>query len=222
MGTDSLLEEAYWVLIGHGSRRKCFRIVGEPWCVKFYRLPEEYTQKTRLGVRVHIWLARFVRRWNANCQEWRYHQKLKQRLPSDLFAAFPESIEPIFSERRGWGLVESLIENVDGSPIQRVMTEMRRSDDDALRRQLFEAAEKLFAQLADHSVCFYDPPNVMVQWLGPTDFQLRIVDFEPQGRALIPGLSHLKPYVRYKVRRRCARYLARLRDTFFKKEERDT
>lgn len=44
----------------------------------------------------------------------------------------------------------------------------------------------------------------------PTVFQLRIVDFEPRTRALIPGLSYIKPYVRSKVRRRSQRYLSRL------------
>ena len=92
---------------------------------------------------------------------------------------------------------------------------MDEMQDEGLRRKLYEAAERLFAQLAEHAVCFYDPPNVMVQWTGPERFRLRIVDFEPQGRALVPGLSSFRPYVRSKVRRRCARYLQRLRDTFF-------
>lgn len=207
-------DEAALVLIGEGSRRRCYRIPGQPFCVKFYRLPSEYTHKTTWGVRLHIWLSRFIARRNANCQEWRYHQALRGRLPPELFAAFPEVIEPVYSRVRGWGIIESLILNADGSPIKRVIAEMGRVPDVRLRRSLYAAAERLFAQLAEHAVCFYDPPNVMVQWTGPDAFRLRIVDFEPQGRALVPGLSAVRPYVRRKVRRRCARYLKRLRETY--------
>jgi len=207
-------DEAALVLIGEGSRRRCYQIPGELFCVKFYRLPSEYTHKTTWGVRLHIWLSRFVARRNANCQEWRYHQALRTRLPPELFAAFPDMIEPVYSRVRGWGIVESLIQNADGSPIKRVIAEMGRVSDARLRLSLYEAAERLFAQLAEHAVCFYDPPNVMVQWTGPDTFRLRIVDFEPQGRALVPGLSAIRPYVRCKVRRRCARYLKRLRETY--------
>lgn len=218
MNFDPEMECEKLVLLGQGSRRRCFRIPDQPFCVKFYRLPAEYTHKTTWGVRLHIWASRFVSRLNANCQEWRYHQRLQRRLPADLFAAFPDEITPVFSRKRGWGIVESLITNADGSPIQRVIFEMEKVTDERLRRQLYEAAARLFTQLADNAVCFYDPPNVMVQWTGPATFRLRIVDFEPQGRAFIPGLSQIKPYVRRKVQRRCARYLKRLRDTFFAAE----
>lgn len=212
MNFDAERDAQSLVLLGEGSRRKCFRISGQPFCVKFYRLPSEYTHKTTWGVRLHIFLARFVRFSNANCQEWRYHEALRKRLPADLFAAFPEVLRPVYSRERGWGIVESLIENADGTPIRRVIAEMERARDAQMRQRLYEEAESLFSRLADHAVCFYDPPNVMVQWLGPDAFRLRIVDFEPQGRALVPGLSYIKPYVRCKVRRRCARYLKRLRE----------
>ena len=206
------------VLIGEGSRRRCYRLSGQPFCVKFYRLPSEYTRKTTVGVRLHIWMSRFIVRHNANCQEWRYHQVLRKRLPPDLFAVFPKEIKPVYSRERGWGIIESLIQNADGTPIQRVIYEMGRVTDVQLRHQLYEAAERLFARLAEHAVCFFDPPNVMVQWAESGTFRLRIVDFEPKGRAFIPGLSAIKPYVRSKVRRRCSRYLKRLRDTFFAAE----
>ena len=204
-----------FVLLGEGSRRKCFRIPGQDACVKFYRLPSEYTHKTTLGVRLHIFLARHIPFLNANCDEWRYHRTLRNSLPADLFAAFPEELRPVYSRERGWGIVESLILNADGTPIKRVIAEMSRAEDEGLRRRLYEAAERLFGRLAEHAVCFYDPPNVMVQWTAPGEFRLRVVDFEPQGRALVPGLSYIKPYVRCKVRRRCGRYLRRLREKFF-------
>ncbi len=202
------------VLLGEGSRRKCYRLPSESLCVKFYRRPSEYTKKTTWSVRLHIFLARFVPSLNVNCHEWRYHQALRRTLPSDLFAAFPESIERAYSRECGWGIIESLLLNADGTPMRRVIAEMGRTQDQRLRRRLYDAAARLFERLAEHAVRFYDPPNVMVQWTGPDAFRLRIVDFEPQGRALVPGLSYIKPYVRSKVRRRCSRYLKRLRETY--------
>jgi len=202
-------------LLGEGSRRKCYRLPDGQRCVKFYRRPSEYTKKTTWSVALHIGLARFVPLLNVNCHEWRYHRVLRRRLPADLFAVFPESIEPVYSRECGWGIVETLIQNADGTPMRRVIAEMGLAQDQGLRRRLYAEAESLFRRLAEQAVCFYDPPNLMVQWTGPGMFRLRVVDFEPQGRALIPGLSSIKPYVRSKVRRRCARYLRRLRETYF-------
>ena len=184
-------------------------------CVKFYRLPSEFTSKTRLSVRFEILLARFCPLLNVNCQEWRYHQRVLQRLPRELSEVFPEKILPAYSRERGWGIVESLIRNWDNAPVKSVYTEMRQSSDLQTKRHLIKAVAELFDQLVKHTVCFYDPPNVLVQWTGPASFQLRIVDFEPRLRALIPGLSYIRPYVRCKVRRRCRRHLQRLRNTFF-------
>lgn len=215
--TETIGDPRAFDLLGEGSRRKCYRLPGRDACVKFYRQPTEYTPKTTFSVRLHIFLARHVAALNVNCQEWRYHQKLRRSLPSDLLAVFPGSIEPVYSPTHGWGIVETLILNDDGTPMRRVLAELNRLSDPAVRRQLFEAAEQLFERLAAHAVCFYDPPNAMVQWIGPATFRLRVVDFEPQGRALIPGLSKIKPYVRSKVRRRCARYLERLKDAYLAK-----
>lgn len=212
--TETIGDLSALELLGEGSRRKCYRLPGREACVKFYRQPHQYTAKTTFSVRLHIFLARHVAALNVNCQEWRYHRELRRCLPPDLFAAFPESIEPVYSTSHGWGIVESLILNPDGTPMRRVLAELGRTADSQVRQRLLDCAEALFARLAEHAVCFYDPPNVMVQWTGPSTFRLRIVDFEPKGRALIPGLSGIKPYVRRKVRRRCDRYLERLRAAY--------
>jgi len=196
--------------LGQGNRRRCFRISGNDLCVKFYLARSEYNHTTKLSIRLNIWLSRFISCINANCHEAYYHKILKDSLPPDLFAVFPERVERIFSPERGWGVLESLVLNQDGSPLRRVLVEMETADK-ALRQRLFDETRRLFRRLAEHAVCFYDPPNVMVQWTGPGTFRLRIVDFEPRGRELMPCLSHIKPYVRLKVRRRCGRYLERLR-----------
>jgi len=202
------------VLIGEGCRRKCYRTADSNLCVKFYRRPAEYTKKTTWNVRFHIFLARYIPYFNVNCHEWRYHQVLRRRLPDDLFAAFPEAIEPVYTRECGWGIIESLVQNADRTPVRSISTEMGRTQDQRLRQRLYKEAESFFEQLVEHAVCFYDPPNLMVQWTATDTFRLRIVDFEPRCRAFVPGLSKITPYVRSKVRRRGSRYLKRLRETY--------
>ena len=77
-------------------------------------------------------------------------------------------------------------------------------------RALYDAIEQLFKRFVAHGICFFDPSNILVQWTGPETFRLRIADFEPSCRALLPGLSRINFYVRCKVRRRATRYLRRL------------
>lgn len=200
--------------IGHGSRRKCFRVPGHPFCVKFYRLPSEYTYKTRLGVRAEIKLLRFSKKWNTSCQEWAYHKQLQKKLPADLFAVFPEVVERIYLPDRGWGLSENLLVNPDGTPMERVIAEMEKTKDLDLRLKLFDSLAALCDSLVDYAVRFYDPPNVMVQWQKDGSYRLRIIDFEPMGHTFIPIVTSMPSFIRAKVRRRTNRYLRRLINQF--------
>ena len=207
------------MFIGKGSRRECYRMLNQDACVKFYRDPATLDRKTRLSQRLHILAARFVRGWNTNVQEWRYLQTLKRRLPPELLAVFPDRIEPVYSAERGWGIIESLVLNPDGTFAKSVQKEMAGIQDQALRVRLYQETERLLGQLSEYAVCFFDPPNVLVQWLSRDAFRLRIVDFEPSGKEIVPGLSYVKPYVRRKVRRRSDRYLRRLRGMVSRAEE---
>ena len=207
------LQEAFrqgMACIGEGSRRKCFQVPNVPFCVKFYRLPSEYTKKTRIGVKLEILLFRHCRFFNTSCQEWRYYRNLKKRLPPHLFAVFPDTVERIRLPDRGWGLAENLLVNADGSPMRRVKAEIRVTEDPVLQQTLYRALADLCAELERHAVKFYDPPNIMVQWQPDGTFRLRIVDFEPGGRTYLPLITSLPFYIRRKVHRRSARYLAAL------------
>lgn len=203
--------------IGEGSRRRCFRIPDKPFCVKFYRLPSEYTWKTRMAVKAEITCFRHSGRFNISCQEWRYHRELKESLPSELFAVFPETVERIYLPDRGWGVVENLLLNADGSPMRRVSAEMRKTTDAGLRIRIYRALTSLCCALAAKTVRFYDPPNIVLQWLPDGGFRLRIVDFEPRSRTLLPIPGFSPYFIRWKVRRRCKRYLARLASLFLVK-----
>jgi hypothetical protein len=197
-------------LLGTGRRRRCDRMPGTDLCAKFYHAPHALPPGTRLTTRLNIAWGRRCRFANINYREWQYHQRLKRQLPDHMAAVFPEHTEPVHCPQRGWGIIETVILNADGTHPRKVADVLRSVDDPALGRSLVEAAERLFKLFVEHGVCFFDPSNILVQWTGPGTFRLRIADFEPSCRALIPCLSRIDFYVRCKVRRRATRYLRRL------------
>lgn len=197
-------------LVGQGRRRECYLVPGKNVCVKFYRSPNNLPRNTRCGVRIDIALGRRFRCLNINFREWQYHRQLLSHLPAELSALFPEYTEPVFCPDRGWGIQESLILNADGTLPRRILHELAELDSPALARRLYQEAAKLYQRLAEQGVCFFDVSNVLVQWTGTGTFRLRIADFEPSCRALLPGLIHIRPYVTCKVRRRARRFLKRM------------
>ena len=202
------------VLIGEGSRRSCYRLAHQNVCVKFYRAPAA-SQWQRLSVGLHILIARFLRTLNVNVKEWRYHQKLRTQLPPDLFGIFPEWVEPVYSDKHGWGILESLIQNADGTQAKGVHKEMLSVSDPALRLRIYRETEQLLSRLAEYGVRFYDLHNLLLQWTGDGAFRLRVADFEPCGRGLLAWTLRCPFLARWKMERRTVRYLARLRSALF-------
>ena len=192
--------------IGRGSRRVCTRIPGTNLCLKRYR-DDDGVGAT---VRREIARGRFDRRLNTCAQEYDYLQELKRILPSDVLSVFPETFELHEDPKMGWHLVESLVLNGDGSVPER-FSRTYRGASAAVRPRLYAAFRNLMHAFESAAACFYDPQNVIVQWPGRPyegeDFLLRIVDFEPASRTLLPiGLS-CPSMRRRKLRRRVARYL---------------
>ena len=204
--------------LGIGSRRACYAIPGTGLCVKCYRSEEEIALGKHVGYEPFKPLAaavvREIRRHraserNTSCQEWRYYNELKGRLPAELAAAFPDVLERVFVPARGWCVVENVICNHDGSPVRKfheVLQDAAFKGDARKRDSLTAALDGLEDGLVRYAVRFYDPQNVMVQWTAEDAFRLRIVDFEPATRSFIPLDSVLSALVRRKVRRRFARY----------------
>jgi len=198
------------VLIGEGSRRVCYRLAQSDVNAKFYR-PSADSRWQRFSARLHTWIARFVSLTDVNICEWRYYQRLGRRLPADLFAIFPEQIEPVYSCRYGWGLLETTLRNADGSCSKSVHKEMAHVADPIMRFRIYREVEHLLRRLAENDVRFYDFHNLLLQWMEDGAFRLRVADFEPCGRGLQAGLLMIPAYSRWKMRRRTERYLARLR-----------
>ena len=185
-------------LLGAGSRRECYAIPGTQLCLKCYR--DESTAPNPSVAR-EIRKYRHEEKRNTCAQEYRYWLELKAKLPAYVFAAFPESFELVHLPTRGWSLIESLVLNFDGTQ-SRTFEEEASAKGTSEPDKLSKICSRLFSfrdQLANASIRFYDPSNVLIQWHQDGTFALRIADFEPTTRTLIPldGLS------RFSIGRKC-------------------
>lgn len=192
--------------IGRGSRRVCMRIPGTDLCLKRYRDDDE----VGASVRREIASSRFDRRRNTCAQEYDYFQSLKTRLSPETLSVFPERLELRHDDKYGWHLVESLVLNGDGS-VPEKFTKAYRGASAAQQVRLYAEFCSLMRTFEEAAVRFYDPQNVIVQWPGKpfegSEFRLRIVDFEPVSRNLVP-IDMLAPvFCRMKLRRRVRRYV---------------
>ena len=202
--------------LGMGARRACYDIPCSKLCVKCYRTESEIAEGQHPGgpfrpLREAV--VREIRRnrnsdtGNTSCQEWRYYKSLKLRLPAELMKAFPEMLERVFVPSRGWCLVESKVMNADGTPSKNFPDAFAEAHGREARERLVLAIEKFFKSVAKAGIRFYDPQNTIVQYAFDGSFRLRIVDFEPAARTLVPLDSIVPGLVGMKVRRRFARFM---------------
>lgn len=198
-------------LIGSGAVRSCYREPSGKTCVKFYTCQDKLHPKRKNSTRWRLLLTRHIYLLNINMQEWRYYQRLKKRLPLEVMKAFPEQMDRLYSPQYGWGVRESLLLNEDGSYTRLVEAEMKRMGNQQQAQELYDRVRDFLDQMILHAVAVYDPRNILVQWTSPSAYTLRMVDFEPRAKAVIPGLTYLKGFVRYRVMTRSTRYLARLK-----------
>ena len=212
---DRLLASGALERIGMGSRRACYRLPDGRQCLKCYRSDAEIKEGKYPGVTPVVPLAsgaaceirryRFSECRNVCCIEYRYWRELKKRIPADLMAAFPATMEQVFLPSRGWGIVEELVVNADGTAPRKFIEEWVASDVQR-RNALLEAYDSLGRELSRSAVRFYDPPNIVVQHISNGTFRLRIADCEPTSRIFVP-LDRIPAIARLKVRRRFARHL---------------
>ena len=212
---EALFQEGKMARIGDGSRRVCYALPGGRLCVKSYRSENELETRMRSdgsierhplksSVISEIRKARFDERFNTSCREYRYWKELRQRVSIEQLEAFPKTMEMVCIPSRGWCLVEELIENFDGTAIQKFLPAWRNADDDD-RKKLSAALDAFENFLVRHSIRFFDPQTIMVQRVHG-GLKLRVPDFEPVTRTLIPVEAFFPGLVRMKIRRRFARY----------------
>ena len=217
---DAYLKSGEAVLLGMGVRRACYAIPGTGLCVKCYRSDEEIALGKYVGSPSFVPLRpsvvreirhnRFSDSGNTSCQEWRYYHALRNRLPPELMAVFPATLDRVNVPSRGWCLVEDVVANADGTPVQAFHRVLFSASADE-RSRLLSQFEMLTEGLVRHAVRFYDPHNILVQRCADGNVRLRITDFEPASRTFV-SLDRIWPaLVRLKLRRRFARYRSKFR-----------
>ena len=210
---EALFHKGKMLRLGMGSRRVCFKIPNTKLCVKCYRSDDEIKEGKYDGAKAlapsvvrEITKARFDEKRNTSCQEYRYWKRLKERLPSEIFAVFPRQMECVVIPSRGWCIVEERVENFDGSAPEDFRSAYFAADDIGKKR-LLSAFLRLIEHFRIYAVHFYDPQNLLVQRISEDDFVLRIVDFEPATRCFLPVDSMIPSFVRMKTMRRARRWL---------------
>ena len=210
---EHLLRRNELVEIGRGARRVCYRIGDTGFCVKFLREPSDGQSVRKVGWRFRRMLmsGRFDRRLNVNCLEADAMNRYRREAGPLVSAAFPETVEVVFDERRGYGVLMSYLRNADGTTIIRAEYEMAKRKDSRFTTACYRQLAALFEELIAASAPFFEPANVQVQFLSDGTFRLRLIDFEPVDKKLVPLAEWLPLVRRMNLRRKTGLYLENLR-----------
>ena len=199
------------VKIGVGARRICYSIGDTGYCVKFLRTQEDRPTRP-LGWKARRILKkyRFDKNHNINCLEAEAMEKYRTLAGPRIAAALPEVVEIVFDEERGYGVLMSELKNANGSGVKSAVLEMiNRPEDVAFHRATFDAMRVLMNDFIAIAAPFYEADNFVTQFAADGSWQLRIIDFEPQGKKLLSPERYLKFYRRWFVRRQCEKVFAR-------------
>lgn len=213
---ECLFREGRLERVGMGSRRACYRIPGaDGLCLKCYRSDEDVelgknpsasVPKPLDGTVVREILAcRFDERRNTCCQEYRYWKELMSSSDPSLKAYLPSVMEMVEVPSRGWCLIEEFMANDDGTPIVKFLPAWKNAGTEG-KKELFGLLSALEECLVRHAARFFDPQTVMVQRTNG-GIRLRLPDFEPATRTLIPIDAMFPLFTRMKIRRRFKRFL---------------
>ena len=212
---ENLLKSGSAKRLGMGSRRACYAIPDTSLCVKCYRSEEEIAEGRHPGrlpvkplvaaVVREIRRFRFDEKRNTCCQEYAYWKELRERLAPDDVAFLPSVMEALLVPSRGWCVVEERISNADASPVRKFHEEWLLAGGE-MRARLIESLDAFAELIERHAIRIYDPQNILVQKLADGSLRLRVTDFEPASRTLMPLDRLSSAIARMKIRRRMARY----------------
>lgn len=210
---EHLLWENELTPIGRGSRRQAYKIGDTGFCAKFYLPPEECTpEKMKKSIRNEISRRRFSRLSNSSSQEVYIFGKFRHYMPEDIRSRLPPVCERVYHPQWGWGVLETYYTNPDGTAIIPYRREMERRKDKAGKMEIYRQARDILSEMIAVSALFHEPGNFHVLNGADGSITLKLIDFEPDPKTLIP-LEAMFPFVRRaKLRRKARRFLAELRE----------
>ena len=213
---EYLLKECSWEQIGFpGSRRICYKLGDSGFCVKFYKPPEECVSvKMKKSIRRDISRRRHDKYRNSCSQEVHIWNRLRHSMPSEIRELLPQVMERVYHPLMGWGVLETLYLNPDGSGIIPLEWTVQHRHDRELALWAYRKIRHYLKLLIDQSAPFYEASNFFAWIQRDGSILVRIIDFEPDSKTLVP-LEKIWPwYRRRKVRRNAIRYLRHWRERF--------
>lgn len=203
--------------IGRGTRRAAYKVGDSGYCAKFYRTPEDCrtSQKMKPSIKRDIKLRRFDYRRNSSSQEVAVAETMRKTMPREITDRLPAICQRVFHPSWGWGVIENFYTNPDGTAIIPYEYELRRQmHNPAVRKEIYIQARELLCALIRESATFYEPGNFHVLFNEDGNLEMKLIDFEPDAKTLIP-LEKIWPlFRRCKLVRKARRYLASMREKY--------
>ena len=212
---NRLVVENELVEIGRGTRRVAYKVGETGCCAKFY-YPEEQcveSRKMQKSIQRDVRWRRFNKWRNTSCEEVYIYNSLRHRMPSSIRRRMPEVCERVFHPKWGWGVIETYYTNPDGTAIIPYEFEIRRQGPET-REVIYAQARALLDELIAASAPFYEPGNFHVLMGEDGTVDLKIVDFEPSSKTLIPVEAVWPWFRRRKLARKADRYLRHIREKY--------
>ena len=212
---EHLLYEQPWERVGWGgSRRNCYRLGDSGFCVKFYKPQTDCEPgKMKRSIRRDIGWRRFNKFRNSCSQEVLVYESLRHDLSMAFRACLPGVCERVYHPEYGWGALETYYTNPDGEAIIPYEFEIARQSPEN-RELIYAQAKDLLDELIASGARFYEPGNFHVLVGADGSVSLRIVDFEPESKMLIPLETVWPWYRRRKLARKAERYLRQIRERY--------
>ena len=141
------------------------------------------------------------------------YNRLRHRMPESVRNCLPLVCERVYHPKFGWGVLETYYANPDGTAIIPYEYEIARQSS-WNQEIIYVRAKALLDVLIGLSAPFYEPGNFHVLLGLDGSISLKIVDFEPESKMLIPLEMFWPWYRRHKLKRKAERYLADIRSRY--------
>ena len=212
---NHLIFENELVEVGRGTRRVAYRVGDTGYCVKFYYPKEQCIEalKMQKSIQRDVKWRRFNKARNSSSREVYVYNLFRHTMPVEIRRHMPEVCERVYHPEWGWGVIETYYTNPDGTAILPYENEIERQTP-ANRELIYDQAVEFLRAIIKAGALFYEPGNFHVLIKPDGSIELKLVDFEPESKTLIPLEMYSKWFRRRKLVRKSRRYLRHIRDCF--------
>lgn len=212
---NHLIFENELVEVGRGTRRVAYRVGDTGYCVKFYYPKEQCIEalKMKKSIQRDVKWRRFNKARNSSSREVYVYNLFRHTMPVEIRRHMPEVCERVYHPEWGWGVIETYYTNPDGTAIIPYEFEIARQTP-ANRELIYDQAVEFLRAIIKAGALFYEPGNFHVLIKPDGSVELKLVDFEPESKTLIPLEMYSKWFRRRKLVRKSRRYLRHIRDCF--------